>query len=195
MKAEPTEANVVMLTSLWLPILLSAVIVFIASSVIHMLLPYHRNDVRRLPKEDELMQAFRRLEIPPGDYVMPHAGSMEGMKKPEFIEKMKAGPIVIMTVAPGCPPSMARSLSLWFVYSIVASLFAGYIAGRALPAGARFAQVLRFAGCTAFLAYSLALVQHSIWYKRSWSTTIKSVFDGLVYGILTGGTFGWLWPG
>jgi hypothetical protein len=89
---------------------------------------------------------------------------------------------------------MATQLVLWFFYSVVVSLFAGYIAGRALPAGAHYLQVFRFVGASAFMGYSLALFQHSIWYKRDWGTTLKSVVDGLVYALFTAGTFGWLWP-
>jgi hypothetical protein len=184
----------VSLISLWMPIILSAVIVFVASSIIHMVLPYHRKDLRRLPKEDEVMEALRPFNIPPGDYGMPLAGSMEGMKSPKFIEKMKAGPVAFITVIPNGPPSIGSSLVLWFIYSIVVSIFAAYIAGRALPAGANYLAVFRFAGCTAFVGYSLALLQNSIWYKRNWGVTIKSMFDGLVYSLLTAGTLGWLWP-
>ena len=180
--------------SLVVPILVSAVIVFVVSSFIHMVLPYHRNDLRRLPNEDEVMDALRRFNIPPGDYAVPHAGSPAGMKQPEFVEKMKRGPIVFMTLAPGRPPSMGTSLLLWFLYAIVVSVFAAYIAGRALVPGADYLEVFRFAGCSAFMAYSLALLQNSIWYKRNWGMTLKTMFDGLVYGLLTAGTFGWLWP-
>ncbi len=67
-------------------------------------------------------------------------------------------------------------------------------AGRALPPGAHYLAVFRFAGATAFIGYSLALWQDSIWYKKQLSTTLRNTFDGLVYGLLTGGTFGWLWP-
>jgi hypothetical protein len=180
--------------SLGVPIVVSAGIVFVASSIIHMVLPYHRNDLRKLPTEDEVMAALRRFNIPPGDYVVPHAGSPAGMKHPEFVEKMKKGPVVFMTLAPGGPPSMGKSLLLWFLYSIVVSVFAAYIAGRALAPGAHYLEVFRFAGCSAFMAYSLALPQNSIWYKRNWRMTLKAMFDGLVYGLLTAGTFGWLWP-
>ena len=89
---------------------------------------------------------------------------------------------------------MGRSLALWFVYAIVVGIFAAYIAGHALAPGTRYAEVLRFAGCTAFLAYSLALLQNSIWYWRNWGATLRSMFDGLVYGLLTGAMFAWLWP-
>ncbi|MBW2258413.1 MAG: hypothetical protein JRI25_27990 [Deltaproteobacteria bacterium] len=73
-------------------------------------------------------------------------------------------------------------------------IFAAYVAGRALEPGAHYLAVFRFAGCMAFVGYALALWQNSIWYKRAWSTTLKSSFDGLVYALLTAGTFGWLWP-
>ena len=182
------------LTSLWVPILASAAIVFMASSVIHMVLPFHRKDLRQVPKEDEVLEALRRFDIPPGDYCAPHPGSPEGMKKPEFVERMKKGPIVLMTIAPGGPPSMGTSLLSWFLYSIVVGVFAAYIAGRVLGPGARYLAVFRFVGCTAFMGYSLALAQSSIWYKRNWGTTARLMVDGLVYGLLTAGTFGWLWP-
>ena len=180
--------------SLAVPILLSTVLVFIASSILHMVLPIHRNDWRRLPAEDAVLDAIRRHDSPPGDYVAPHAGSPEAMKKPEFVEKMNKGPIVLMTLAPGGSISMGRNLLLWFVYVLVVSVFAAYISGRALGRGANYLEVFRFAGATAFAGYSLALLQNSIWYQRNWSTTVKSMADGVIYALLTAGTFGWLWP-
>ena len=182
------------IVSLWLPIVVSAVIVFVASSILHMVLPLHRNDIRKVPNEDAVIDAFRRLNIAPGDYGVPHPGGPAGMRSPEFIDKMTKGPLVLMTVSPGAPPSMAPNLATWFVYSITVSIFAAYIIGRALGPGVSYLQVFRFAGCTAFLAYSWALLQGSIWYRRAWGTTIRMMIDGLVYGLLTAGTFGWLWP-
>ena len=35
---------------------------------------------------------------------------------------------------------------MWFLYTIVMSVFAAYIAGRALPPGTAYLQVFRFAG-------------------------------------------------
>ncbi|MBI4408443.1 MAG: hypothetical protein HY561_01965 [Gemmatimonadetes bacterium] len=180
--------------SLWLPILLSAVVVFIASTIIHMWLPYHRTDYAKAPGEDDLMEALRRAGVAPGDYVVPHAGSMAAMKDPAFVEKMKRGPIAIMTVMAGREPSMAKNLVQWFIFLLVVAVFAAYIAGRALGPGAEYLSVFRFAGATAFVAYTLAGWPESIWYQRKWSTTIKNTLDGLVYGLLTGGMFGALWP-
>jgi hypothetical protein len=181
-------------TSLWLPVLLSAVLVFVASFLIHMLLPIHRGDIKPVRGEDEALAALRKLNIPPGDYGLPHAASMEAMKDPAYVEKRKAGPIVYMTVLPGGEVGMGASLVQWFLYSVVVSIFAGYLAGAALGPGAPYLEVFRFAGTTAFAGYALALPQNSIWWKRGWGMTLKTMGDGLVYGLLTGGAFGWLWP-
>lgn len=180
--------------SLWLPILLSAVLVFAVSSIIHMLLKYHSTDFRKVPAEDAVMDSLRPFQIPPGDYVLPYAGSSEAMRSKEYMEKLQKGPAAFMTVVENKPPSMGKSLTLWFLYCILVGIFAAYITGRALQPGAEYLSVFRFAGCTAFLGYSAALLQNSIWYKRSWSSTFKSMFDGLVYALVTAGTFGWLWP-
>ena len=181
-------------TSLLLPILLSSVVVFIASSLIHMVLGYHRNDFSKLPSEDQVMEALRKAGAAPGDYVFPHAGSFAAMKDPAWIEKRKQGPAGVLTVMKSGLPSMAPSLAMWFLFSVVVGVFAAYVAGRALPPGASYLQVFRFAGTTAFVAYSLALWQSSIWYGRRWTTTLKTNVDGLIYGLLTAGVFGWLWP-
>jgi hypothetical protein len=159
-----------------------------------MLLTYHRGDVARLPSEDEAMDALRKFDIPAGDYMAPHPGGPAAMKDPAFIEKMKRGPVVYMTVVPSGPPAMGKSLVQWFVYCLVVGVFAAYVAGRALESGAEYLAVFRFAGATAFCGYVLALWQDSIWWSRKWSTTLKHTFDGLVYALVTAGFFGWLWP-
>jgi hypothetical protein len=159
-----------------------------------MVLPYHRSDYGKVPAEDEVMGALRKFNIPPGDYFIPCAVSPKQSKDPGFVEKMKQGPVAFFTVMKSGPPSMGLSLTLWFLYCIVMGVFAAYVSGRALGPGAHYLSVFRFAGCTAFAGYALALWQNSIWYKRAWTTTLKSTFDGLVYALLTAGTFGWLWP-
>ena len=182
------------LGSLWLPIVVSAVLVFVASSVIHMVLGYHRTDMRQVPDEEATQDAFRRLGIGSGDFAVPCATRSQDMKSPAFVERMAKGPIVIMTVLPGGHSFMGASLAQWFVYCLVVSVFAGYVAGRALPPGSNYLDVFRFAGTMAFACYAMALPQASIWFKRSWATTAKSMLDGLIYGSLTAGAFGWLWP-
>jgi hypothetical protein len=182
------------LTALWLPILLSAVIVFIASSIIHMTPLWHKTDYPAVPNQDQVQAALRPLPIPPGEYMLPRAPSMKEMRSPEFLDKMRQGPVMIMTVMRNEVIGMGRALTLWFVYCLVVSYFAAYIASRAVPPGTEYLEVFRFAGATAFIGYALALWQMSIWYQRPWSMTIKATVDGLIYALLTAGMFGWLWP-
>ncbi|SRR6266705_2212820 len=179
--------------ALWLPILLSAVIVFVVSSVIHMASPWHKSDYPKLPNEDRVMTALRPLGLAPGDYMMPRPATRAEMSSPEFAEKMKQGPVVVMTVMRGSMAMAPRFIG-WFVYAVVVGVFAAYVAGRALPPGSEYLHVFRLVGGTAFAGYSLALWQLSIWYGRSWTITLKATVDGLIYALLTAGTFGWLWP-
>lgn len=184
----------VSIISLWLPILLSAVFVFIVSSIIHMFLPYHKSDFVKVPDEEGVRESLGKFNIPPGDYVIPHAGSAKEMNSPEYIDKVTKGPTAFMTVCENGPPKMGGSLMMWFIYSIVVSIFAAYVTGRLMTPGTEYVTVFRFVGAIAFAGYSLGLLQNSIWYKRKWSSTFKSMFDGLIYALVTAGTFGWLWP-
>ena len=182
------------LYALWLPILLSAVIVFVASSIIHMATPWHKNDCLQVPNEDKVMDALRPFAIPPGDYMMPRPASMQDMKSPEFLAKMAKGPVMMFTMMSAGPVTMGKNLVQWFLFCVVVGIFAAYVAGHTLAVGTPYPQVFRVVGATAFVGYVLAAWPMSIWYKRAWSTTIKSSVDGLIYGLLTAGTFGWLWP-
>lgn len=182
------------LTMLWLPILLSAVIVFIASSIIHMTPLWHKSDYPNLENQDRILDALRPFSLPPGDYMLPRPRDMKEMKTPEFAEKLKRGPVLTMTVMPNGTMSMARNFILWFIFIVVTNFFAAYIASRALAPGTHYLQVFRFIGATAFMGYALALWPLSIWFRRDWSITIKSTVDGLIYALLAAGTFGWLWP-
>lgn len=182
------------LAALWLPILLSAVIVFIASSVIHMLLPWHKTDYARVPDEERLRAAVQPLAIPPGDYVVPRPSGRDEMRSPEFLARVNEGPNLVLTVLPNGPWTMGRNLGLWFVYLVIVVVFAAYMAGRTLPPGTDYLMVFRVVSTTAFLGFAMALWQMSIWYRRAWSTTAKATIDGLIYALLTAGVFGWLWP-
>jgi hypothetical protein len=181
------------LTALWLPILLSAVIVFVASSIMHMLLPYHRGDYQKLPDEDKLLTALRAAGLKRGLYVFPFCTQKE-MKTPAMIEKYKQGPVGMMTVFPSGPPAMPKLLGMWFAFCLVIGFFVAYLTGHTVSAGAPYPAVFRVAGTAAFLSYGLGNLTNSIWKRQMWSVTIKEVIDGLVYGLLTAGTFGWLWP-
>lgn len=184
----------VALTALWIPILVSAVIVFVASSIIHMAPLWHRKDYPAPPDQDSLLDALRRFNLPPGDYMIPRAANMTEMKDPAFVEKMNQGPVMIMTVVKPSAFNMGANLTMWFLYVVAVSTLAAYVAGRALGPGSSYLEVFRFAGTTAFIGYSVALWQMSIWFKRAWSLTLIATLDGLIYALLTAGAFGWLWP-
>lgn len=179
--------------SLWLPILLSAVFVFVLSALIHMALPWHKNDFRKLPDEDKIRAALRPFDVPPGDYMLPMC---EGgnYNSPEYIAKLEEGPNQIVTVLPKGCGSMGGTFVQWFVYLVLVSGFTAYVAWHAVPANATDLGVFRIVGAVAFLAHAAAFWPQSIWYRRSWSITVKSTIDGLAYALVTAGTFAWLWP-
>jgi hypothetical protein len=180
--------------SLLIPIALSAVLVFIASSIIHMALPaWHRNDLRKFPNEDAVLNALRPLNLQPGEYGIPKPASTTDMQTPEFQAKWKAGPVAFITVRPS-DFSMGATLFQWFLYSLLVSLFAGYVAGVAFGPGTEYLRIMQVAGCVAFVGYAMGAPPQSIWWGQSWSRTLRNMLDGLLYGLLTGGTFGWLWP-
>ena len=182
------------LASLWLPIVLSAVIVFLASWIIHMFLPFHRSDFAKLPQEDAVLDSLRTLNIPTGQYLAPYANSPAQMKQPEYMEKRKRGPSLFLTLAAGADPGMGKSLLQWFVYLLVISLFAAYLAHEAIAAGAPYPAVFKFICVAALMGYSLGHAHQSIWYRQKWRTTVNYFIDGLIYALLTAGVFGWLWP-
>lgn len=183
------------LAHLWLPILLSAIFVFVVSSILHMLIPIHKGDFKKLPGEAELMAAMRSQQVQPGEYMFPCPASMKDMHSPEMIEKYKTGPVGTMTVMPSGECKMGKNLVKWFLYSILIGVFTAYIGYHGLGPGAEYLTVFRVTGAAAVLAYAFANVPNSIWRGARWSTTLKFVFDGILYGLVTAGTFGWLWPG
>ena len=181
------------LTALWLPIVLSSIIVFVASSIMHMLLPYHHGDYRQLPEEDKLLAALRTVGLQRGLYIFPY-GTHKEMKSPAMIEKYKQGPVGMITVFPSGPPAMPKYLGQWFAYTLIIGFFVAYLTGRTVAPGANYLGVFRVAGTAAFLAYGLGNLSNGIWKGQPWGMTLKEVIDGLVFGLLTAGTFGWLWP-
>jgi hypothetical protein len=183
----------VSLTALVLPILLSTVLVFVASSIIHMVLKYHASDYRQLPEEDKLLAALRPAGLTPGLYHFPHC-THKDMKSPEVQEKFKQGPVGMLTVFPSGPIAMPKFLGMWFAYCLIIGIFVAYLAEHAVAPGARYRRVFGVAGLAAFLAYSLGPLVNGIWKGQPWSIVLKESFDGLIYSVLTAGTFGWLWP-
>jgi hypothetical protein len=185
---------VITILSLWMPILLSAVAIYIVSSIIHMALPYHKSDYSALPDEDQLLELLRKQSVGAGNYVAPYCATSATMRDPAFKQKIQQGPMLTMYVKGGGGFNMAGTLGRWFAYTLVVSFLAAYLCSRTLQAGADYLTVFRVAGFAVFLAIGGATPIHSIWYGQKWSSCAKSLFDALVYGLLAGGIFGWLWP-
>ena len=183
----------VSIIDLWLPILVASVIVFIAGFIMNMVLPHHRTDFAKLTDEDEFCKTVDSQKLAPSQYRFPHATTAAEMKEPAYQDKVNNGPVGILIIGP-TGNTMPKQLIQHFVYVLIVSLIAGYMGSAALGPGADYLQVFQIVGCAAFLAYSGALILNSIWFHMTWSLTFKHACDGLVYGLLTAGVFGWLWP-
>lgn len=185
----------VSILSLWAPILVAAVLVFVMSSVIHMVFGYHASDYSKLPDEDGVMDSLRAANIPPGDYVTPFAGSSKAMNTDEYREKVEKGPVAFFTVLDSSAMlNMGAQFGQWFAYAVMVGVVTAYVAGRTLAPGEEYLTVFRLTGTVAFCCYAMAHPQRSIWFKQNWAASGKYVLDGLFYGLLTAGAFGWLWP-
>jgi hypothetical protein len=185
---------VVSLGALVLPIVLSAVLVFVLSSLIHMVLGYHASDYSKLPDEDAVRAAIRRANPVPRQYVFPYASGGADMKSAEFKQKMAEGPVGVLTIRPSDFSFMGKALGIWFAYALAVSVMVAYVASSTLPRGTDYLKVFQVVGTTAWLAYSFGQLPASIWMGKPWSIAAKEVFDGLLYGLGTAGIFGWLWP-
>ncbi len=183
----------VSLGALWLTILLSAVLVFVLSSIIHMVLGYHSSDYTRLPNEDAVRDAIRSGNPAPRQYIIPYCTPKE-MGSPEMKRKYVEGPVGVLNLKPSGAYSMGPSLIQWFVYTLVVSFFVAYLASHSVPAGTPYLAVFRIVGTAGFLAYAMGTLPAAIWMGKPWAVAGKEVFDGLLYGLVTAGAFGWLWP-
>ena len=182
------------LISLWLPIVLSAVVVFVAAAIVWMVLPHHKTDWAGVPNEGTLLDAIRSVGMGPGQYVFPRAMTPEGWKDPNAKEQLASSPVGYIVLRESGPPNMGKSLVQYFIYVLFVSFMCAYVARIVLSPGTEYLTVFRVVGTVAFLAYAAAEIPPSIWFGRPWSVTVKTAIDGLVFGLLTGGVFGWLWP-
>jgi len=181
-------------SALLLPALISAVLVFIASSLIHMVIRWHKAEYQTLPNEDEVRVAINKSKPVPGKYVMPFCKDGKEMATPEMQRKYNEGPNVVMYVRENGPVQLGPFLGKWFAYSLVVSLLAGYVAHVSLPPGTEYLKVFQVVGAAAWLAYAWAIPSDSIWIGKRWSSTFVYMIDGLIYAALTAGAFAWMWP-
>jgi hypothetical protein len=187
------EVAVVSLSALWLPVLLSAVFVFVASSIIHMVLPYHKSSYRKLSDEDKVRTAIRASNPSPGVYNFPFC-TQKDLNSAETKAKFIEGPVGHLIILPNGPVFLPKFLALWFFFCVIVGFFVAYLAGHTVQPAAPFRTVFCVVGTAAFLAYGVGGLSNGIWKGYPWRMVLLEAFDGLIYGLLTAGTFGWLWP-
>lgn len=179
------------LTALWMPILVSAVLVFFASFLIHMVLPHHKSEFKKLADEDAAMAAIGSVAA--GRYMFPCPESKDEWKTPEFKARCEKGPNGMLIVWPG-PVNMGQNLLVTFLYYILVGIFVAYLGWHAFSQwqSHEYLDRFRICGAAAFAAHGLGWMSYIIWYRANafW----PNFFDSVVYALVTAGTFAWLWP-
>ena len=187
------ESVVNLLKELWLPIVLSGVIVWVASFLIWMISPMHKGEWKPLPDENGFMGAMTEMGVQPGQYMFPCPTDRSDMNSPEFQEKVKRGPNGIITVWPG-PTNMGRNMFLCLVIYWIVSIFVAYLGWHCLQGSDPYLHKFRITGTAAVMAYCFASLPHDIWFGKPGKSMLTGLIDGVIYGLLTAGTFAWLWP-
>lgn len=180
--------------SLWLAVVVAAVAVFIASSIVHMVLKYHRADYKKLSDEDAARQGISKSSPAPGVYVMPHCVEMSQMKDPAMVKKYEEGPVAILTVLRNGQPNMGKHLSQWFLFCLLVSFVVSYVARHCLLPGAECMEIMRLTGTVAFVGYGFGYLVDSIWKSVPWSNSLRGIVDAVIYCLVTAAVFCWLWP-
>ena len=183
----------VSVTQLWLPILVSSVAVFFASFLAWMVLPHHKKDIKTLPKEKEWAENLKLLNLSPGIYMWPGCDTPEEMKSAEYKQRYKDGPWGSVTIL-GAQPNFGRNLLLVFLFYVVVGIFVSYLAGQGRAAGASFSAVFQMAGTAAIAAYCAGSIPNALFFGKPGRFVLTDFIDALVYGLITGLIFAWLWP-
>lgn len=178
---------------LWMPIVVSAAIVFVASAIAWMVLPHHKGDWRGLPNEGAFLETLRSGNVPPGQYMFPYCEGPTDLKDPEKKKRYEQGPHGSISVWPG-PPNMGAKMGYSFLFYVVVGVFVGYLGVTTLPTNPAYLDVFRVTGCAAVLAYCFGFIPNAIWFSKPLRSVMMDIIDGVIYGLLTAGTFGWLWP-
>ena len=178
---------------LWKPILLGGFGVFVMSALAWTALPHHRKEWRKLVSEDAVAEGLRAGAPTPGLYNIPHMDFKE-MGSPEGKAKMDRGPIAYITIVKSGTPPMGPALAKSFLWCILVAFFVAYVCWHALPMGSDFREVFRLAGAMTFSVFALGNIGDSIWFGRPWSSWGLQLVDAILYTLVLGGIFGWLWP-
>jgi hypothetical protein len=181
------------LIQLWLPILVSAIVVFIASALAWTVLPHHRCDFKGFPDQKKFDDALASLGIEPGLYMFPYSQDPKAMREPAFMERWKAGPSGSLNLWAKCP-NMGRNMALSFLFYLITSIFVGYLTLLVRAPGDSFIEVFRVAGTAAILAYCFGGIPKDIWFNSPRRVVLTNLIDTIVFGLLTAAAFAWLWP-
>ena len=178
------------LLMLWLPILLTSIVVFVLSALAWTVSPHHRGDFKSTECEDSLLKFFREAKIRPGRYMFPFS-SGDPNKDPVIKQKMIDGPVGTLTVFKGI--DMKSNLIWTYVFFLVTSTLIAYLAWFAMDGhpDKSFMRVFRLVGTASILIYSCSAIPNDIWFKRPMATNL---IDGVIYGLTTGLIFAAMWP-
>jgi hypothetical protein len=179
---------------LWLPLLVAAVGVFVASSLIHMVFKWHNSEYLHLDNEDEIRTAIRQHAPGPGQYVIPHCADMKDLQAPEMQKKFTDGPVGFLILRPTGLPRIGTNLGQWFALNLLVAIITAHLADQALPRGADPHHIFHFTALITFIAYAAGALSDGIWKGQPWRGVAKDVLDALIFGIVSGFAFAWLWP-
>jgi hypothetical protein len=182
------------LFQLWLPVLVSAIGVFFASSLIHMVFKWHNSEYRALPNEDEVRKVIGSANLSAGLYSTPHCTDMKDMQGEAMQEKFRTGPVALITVRTPGAPAMGKYLVQWFILNIVVAALGGLLALQTMGIAANPHYAGHFIGLFSMIVYACGSVQESIWMGRPWSATMKNILDAFIYGVVSALIFWQLWP-
>jgi hypothetical protein len=182
------------LPELWLPILVSSILIFIASSLIHMVIRWHNGDYRKLANEDAVRAAIRAGAPGPGMYVLPHCADMKDMQNPDMTQKFVEGPVGLVTLRRSGAPKIGPALMQWFLFTLVIGAAAAGLALQVYGIGGNPHHAAHLIGAISLLVYAGASVPEGIWMGKPWISVLKHAIDGAIYATISALTFWWLWP-
>ncbi|MBU2677541.1 MAG: hypothetical protein KJP16_10680, partial [Gammaproteobacteria bacterium] len=114
--------------SLWLPIIVSALVAFAAGAVIWMAMPWHKKEWQKTPDEEAVRAALKGC--PPGMYTIPNCADQAEFKNPDMQQKFIDGPQAFITVVPSGLPKMGGKLVMMFGCNLVVAIICAYVVSR-----------------------------------------------------------------
>lgn len=208
------------LTHLWLPIVVSGVAVWIVSAIGWMAIGHHKRDRDAIPGgaagEQDFMDTITRLNIRPGNYGFPDFCQADNLPPKEKRAAQKAlydkHPQGLLRV--WGPTNMGANMLLTLVFYFVTSAFIAYLGWAALPhhaaaapaaatipgaetvaaGSSMFWKVFQVLGVAGILAYCFAGFPNDLWFQKKRRAMAMDWLDGVIFGLVTGAIFAWLWP-